>query len=82
MVENGGTMPLKHVSNRPQSELLIWEKNFIYKNKVVAINFDIPQFSDLFKLMGADYSRQRSHPHSLQATDDGVNTAPKAQLLK
>ena len=50
---------LKHISNRPLSELLIREKIFIYKNKEVAINFDIPQFNDLFKLMDTDNGRQR-----------------------
>ena len=50
---------LKHIINRPLSELLIWEKIFIYKNKEVVINFDIPQFNDLFKLMDTDNGRQR-----------------------
>ena len=50
---------MKHISNRPLSELLIWEKIFIYKNKEVAINFYIPQFNDLFKLMDIDNGRQR-----------------------
>ena len=47
---------LKHISNRPLPELLIWEKK-IYKNKEVAINFDVPQFNDIFKLMDTDNGR-------------------------
>ena len=41
-------------------ELLIWEKMFIYKNKEVAINFETPWFSDLYKLMDADGGRQKA----------------------
>ena len=48
----------KHISDRPLSELLILVKIF-YKNKEVAINFNIPQFNDLFKLMDTDNGRQR-----------------------
>ena len=51
---------LKHISNRPLPELLIWEKIFIYKNKEVAINFKTLQFSDLYKLMDADSGRQEA----------------------
>ena len=51
---------LKHISNRPLPELLIWEKIFIYKNKEVAINFEKPQFSDLYKLMDADGGQQKA----------------------
>ena len=51
---------LKHISNRPLPELLIWEKIFIYKNKEVAINFETPQFSDFYKLMDADGGRQKA----------------------
>ena len=51
---------LKHISNRPLPELLIWEKIFIYKNKEVAINFETPQFSDLYKLMDADGGRKKA----------------------
>ena len=51
---------LKHINNRPLPELLIWEKIFIYKNKEVAINFETPQFSDLYKLMDADGGRQEA----------------------
>ena len=59
---------LKHINNKPISELLIWEKkNFIYKNKEVAINFDIPQFNDLFKLMDTNNGRQ-SETVSVQST--------------
>ena len=58
---------LKHISNRPLSELLIWEKNVIYKNKEVAINFNIPQFNDLFKLMDTDNGLQRETV-SIQST--------------
>ena len=50
---------LKHISNRPLLELLIWEKKCIYKNKEVAINLDIPQFNDFFKLVNTDNGRQR-----------------------
>ena len=50
---------LKHISNRPLSELLTQEKNFIHKNKEVAIHFDTLQFNDLFKLMDTDHGRQR-----------------------
>ena len=65
---------LKHTSNRPLAELLIWEKIFIYKNKEVAINFDTPQFNDLFKLMDTDNGRQRRWClFSLLAADDGDN---------
>ena len=49
--------PKDQVGNRPLPELLIWEKIFIYKNKEVAINFETPQFSDLYKLMDADGGR-------------------------
>ena len=48
---------LKHINNRPLSEL-IWGKIFIYKNKEDAINFDIPQFNDLYKLMDASNGRE------------------------
>ena len=54
---------LKHISNRPLSELLI------YKDKEVVINFDIPKFNDLFKLMVV---RGRSCPLSIQAAVDEV----------
>ena len=50
---------LKHINNRPLPELLISEKIFIYKYKEVAINFETPQFSDLYKLMDADGGRQK-----------------------
>ena len=53
---------------------------FIYKNKEVAINFDVPQLNDLFKLMDAD--RERSWQLSLQAANDGLTRSPKALLLK
>ena len=33
---------------------------FIYKNKEVAINFETPHFSDLYKLMDADGGRQEA----------------------
>ena len=49
---------LKHTNKKLLLELLIWEKYFIYKNKEVAINFDIPQFNDLLKLMDADNGRE------------------------
>ena len=32
---------------------------FIYKNKEVAINFDISQFIELFKLMDAENGHER-----------------------
>ena len=51
---------LKHINNRPLPELLIWEKIFIYKYKEVSINFEMPQFSDLYKLMDADSDRQKA----------------------
>ena len=51
---------LKHINNIPLPELLIWEKIFIYKHKRVSINFETPQFSDLYKLMDADGGRQNA----------------------
>ena len=36
------------------------EKIFIYKNKEVAINFETPQFSDLYKFMDADGGQQEA----------------------
>ena len=51
---------LKHINNRPLPELLILEKIFIYKYKEVSINFETPQFSDLYKLMDADCGRQKA----------------------
>ena len=56
----GKPILLKHISNRPLPELLIWEKIFMYKNKEVAINFETPQFCDLYKLMDADGGRQKA----------------------
>ena len=70
---------LKLISNKPLSELLFWEENFIYKNKEVAINFDIPQFTDLFKLMDpTTIVRGRSRPHTLPVADDGSTTNSKS----
>ena len=72
---------LKHISNRPQSELF-GKKFFIYKNKEVAIDFDIPQFNDFSNWwMVTTVNRGRNRPLSLQAAD-GVNRAPKVLLLK
>ena len=52
------------------------------KNKEVAINFNIPQFYNLFKLMDADKDHEgRIYPHSPQAADDGVKSTLKALLL-
>ena len=57
---------LKYINNRPLSELLIWERIFIYGINEVAINFDITQFNDLFKLMDADngHEMERSSTQS------------------
>ena len=38
---------LEHINNRPTLELLLREKNFIYKNKEVVMNFDIVQQSGI-----------------------------------
>ena len=53
--------------------------NFIYKNKEVAINFETPQFSDLYKLM--DAGRRRWGPASLTAAEDEGNTLRKRYYL-
>ena len=54
-------------------------KKMYLQNKEVTINFDIPQFNDLFKLIDADSGRERENcPHSLQAADDGDNISESA----
>ena len=74
---------VKHINNRPLSELLIWEKNFIKKTKklqLILIYLSSMTFSNWWMLKMVDRGSNRQL--SLQAADDGVNRALKALLLK
>ena len=72
---------LKHITNRQLPELLIWEKIFIYKNKEVAINFETPQFSDLYKLTDVDGGRQKALVTGQSNSSWGWGEHPPKALL-
>ena len=70
---------LKHISNRPLAELLIWEKIFIYKNKEVTINLIYPSsMTSSNSWIPTMVVRGRRCPFSLQAADDGDNISESA----
>ena len=61
------TKIIETFKQQPKLELLILEKNFTYKTKKEAVNFDTPHFNNLFKLMDANNNKQIPETNATQS---------------